>query len=135
MRDFETLLPVFRELHTITPFKDTPMDEGHMRRTFALVTSMPVFFAEVSVNEDDKPVGFLAGGVDKNQWGIKIASDILVLPGRETDKLINNFRTWALKNGAEEVVMTEVTNNPRYKKLLKRCGFYRIGTVYLKGGV
>jgi hypothetical protein len=132
MSDFDHLVPLLPLVHQRSPFKDIPLDDDHMRRTFAMAVAMPAFFCEVSVDDEDKPRGLFAGGIDVNVWGARVATDVLVLEGRETNVLINRFYDWAKSVGADIVTLTEVTNNPRYKKLIKLSEFSRIGTVYSK---
>lgn len=132
MSDYDTLKPFFDEVHKITPFADIPLDESHMRRMFAMATSMPVFFCKVSVNHEDEIQGMFAGYIETNIWGAKVATDILVVVGRETDKLIDTFKKWAHAKDADLTIITELTNNSRYKKLIKRSKFHRIGTVYIE---
>lgn len=125
-RDFDELLPLFRAAHKGSIFKDSKMDELHMKRMFSLLTAMPGMFCEV-VENDGKIVGVLGGGIDRNAWGVKMAMDIIFISSRDTHKLLRRFITWAKANGADYVHITSLVDNSRYDKLLTNTGLKHAG--------
>lgn len=128
----DPLMPEFEKVHQMTPFKDIPMDEDHMLRMFAMATSMPNFFCMVSVDSMDKPKGLVAGFVDTNVFGVRVATDMLVAGNNGVPALISSFLNWSIKSGAEMFSLTEISNNPRYRKLIELSGLKLAGGIYFK---
>lgn len=131
--DYKDLRPLFDEVHKLSPYAHAELDEPYMRRMFSMAAAMPNFFFQVSVDGKDRARGLLAGHISPNVWGVNVATDILSFSKRDTGTLIKNFRKWAKEKGAEFVTISEVTGNPRYKKLICNLGFDQVGTIFSGG--
>ena len=127
--DFEAVKPLMIKAHAQSHFKETKMDVSHMKRVWAVLTVMPNMFCEI-VEHNNKIVGVLGGGIDKNAWGVKIAMDIVFFAERGTPVLLRRFKAWSKKRGAEIVHITSLADNERYDRLLNRLDFKRAGQVF-----
>jgi len=128
--DYETLMPEFKRVHELTPFKNIPIDEDHVRRMFVMAISMPNFFCMVSVDKNDKAKGLVAGLIDVNVFGVKVATDIIVAGDSGIPSLLKAFKDWSIGKGAEMFSITEISNNPRYRKLIEITGLNNAGGIY-----
>jgi len=131
LTDFDELLPLAKFIHSQSIFADTDFNESEVRRTFATAITFEDGFAKV-VKHNGKIVGALIGFVAKNQWGIRIATDLLTFSQRQTDALIRSFSEWAKTRGAVAVNITDLTMRGRYQKLILSVGFEPAGNNFIK---
>jgi len=131
LEDIDELMPLFRVAHQNTMFKNTSFNEWQIRRMLSFGVCMPNFFCEV-VEHKGKIVGVMGGGVDKNVWGCKIASDVIFYSTRSTDKLLKRFHIWAEEQDAEMVNITSLVVNERYDNLLMKLGYKKAGQVFAR---
>jgi hypothetical protein len=130
--DFNQVYPLFEKVFAQSPFAGRlELQRLHIQRMFAGGCVMPAFFCEV-VEHDDEIVGFMAGIVQENIWGVKMATDLFVYSEKDTHKLLRKFRTWAKEQGAEAISITNISGEPRYSELVERLGATPIGETFLE---
>lgn len=129
--DFKALKPLFKLAHARSPMSSIPIDWTQVRRMLAVASYTPAFHIEV-VEHEGKIVGCLAGLITLNVWGVKVATDLFVYSRRETDLLIQRFRDWAKRSGAEVLSLTNISGRERYDRLIERSGLTRVGSTFLE---
>lgn len=128
--DLEQLMPIAHEVHGQSVFAAIPMNEAHIQRVF--VTSMAFEDGFVKVVEHKGRVrGCLAGVVTENHFGIRCAQDLFTFSRGGTDKLLKEFKTWALARGAKFVCIIDLFGNKRYQKLIIEAGFHPVGINFI----
>ena len=129
IHDYDDALELARLAHESSPYRDTKMNEAHIKRLFCLLTSMPNMYCYVAEHKG-MVVGILGGHIALNSWGIKVAADLITYAERDTDKLILGFVKWAKEKDAEYVHITQLSSNPRYGSMLEKLHFKRAGQCF-----
>lgn len=129
--DLADLIPLAKEAHSRSVFRDTPMNEAFMQRNFVTAVEFDRGYAKV-VEDKGNIVGGLVGIISDNHYGIKIAQDLFCYSKGMTDRLIKDFALWAQVRGAEYVHITDLTGNEKYQDLLRELGFVSGGNNFVK---
>lgn len=130
--DLDRLMPLFEEIFSRSPFAERfNLDRLRIYRMLAVGCAMPNFFTKV-VEEDDEVVGFMAGAIDENVFGAKVATDLFLYSKRDTHRLIRQFRAWAVERGAHAVSLNNISGDERLDKLIEALGIPPVGRKYME---
>lgn len=132
--DWGWVKPLLLSVKASAPYKDVPLNELDMKRTFKMATKSRSGLCLVVIDKKKKVHGILMGQILKNWWGARVANELVTyseVPGT-THKLIKKYRQWAIDNGADVITMVNSSgDNERYEKLISRLGFEKAGGVYM----
>lgn len=128
--DFQYMRDLFTEIHQMSAYSHVPFEWDHMLRMFSMSCAMPNMFCQVVVKDDEEYVGVFAGLVGPNIWGAPAATDTLAYSRYKTEVLIKNYVNWAKGQRVKIINITDLTGRERYQRLIEKCGFSQIGTVY-----
>ena len=120
--DIETLLPLAKEMHGTSIYKDTHYDENIVRGYASRFCGNPNKYFRVYY-KGDKPMAYLLGYIDQSSQ----------LAGF---KLLKDFEKWAKEKGCKEVnysVTYAGAPNEQYDKVMTRMGYTKQGAIYKKG--
>ena len=138
--DIETLLPLAKEMHGTSIYKDTHYDENIVREYASRFCGNPNKYFRVYY-KGDKPMAYLLGYITNYLWGNDIlAQEELLFTDQSSQlagfKLLKDFEKWAKEKGCKEVnysVTYAGAPNEQYDKVMTRMGYTKQGAIYKKG--
>jgi len=108
---------------------DIEPDAATMIRVFAVCCSTDNGFGKV-VERNGKITAAMFAVVTKNQVGAMVASDLMTAGRLGIDLLLDEYRKWAVCRGASVVLVSNISGNTRYDKLIEEKGYEQIGKIY-----
>ncbi len=136
------LLEMGREMHDESRFRHLPLDENRLAKAFrvAIDDTTGAYFLTLALSDDDEPVGFLFGTVDRPYYTqALIAHDFafyvrpLFRGTRAGAHLLKAFCRWAEKREVAEIhVYHTVDIEPdRFDRFVRSQGFRFVGGNYI----
>ena len=130
-KDLEAMIPLAEEAYKGTVYEKLPKDLLHTRRMLVVAAAMENIFCKV-VEDNGKLEGVIAGAIEQNIWGTRIAQIVVLYAKQDTQILVRSFLKWAKRHKVVMISIVSVPGNIRYDKLITRLGFESAGAQYIK---
>jgi hypothetical protein len=139
--DIETLLPLAKEMHETSIYKDTHYDENVVREFASKFCGNPHKYFRVYKKNGLYPMGYLLGYITNYLWGNDLlAQEELLFTDQSSQlagfKLLKDFEKWAKEKGCKEVnysVTYGGSPTSQYDRVMERMGYTKQGAIYKKG--
>ena len=131
LADYPKLIPLFQQALDNSPFTNKKLDLLHIQRLITVALATPNFFCEV-VEVDGEITGVLGGSIYRNAWGALVASDIIFYATGGSGSLLRHFKAWAKSMDAEAIIVTDLSGNRRFNKLINCLGLSPVGKTFAR---
>lgn len=128
--DFDALRSLLPPVLERAGMGGLPIDDGQLIRTLVTAIAFEDGFARVVERN-----GVLAGGmiafVAPNALGVRTAQDVFTWSACGTDRLLRAYLRWARGRGARVVQVMDLSDNPRYQRLIQCLGLKPSGQNFM----
>lgn len=124
------MMNLAKKAHERSALSHIEMDAVEIQRHFVVLRYADDGYTRV-LEEDGKIVGCMVGQVGKNYWGVMAANDIVTYAEKGTHLLLKDFKRWAKEKGAQITYITDMSGDPRYRRLIELIGFQPVSQTFM----